>query len=147
MSSLCLILKPSMNSNWSYSPEMLNSGQNQQFFLSRVTSKFDRCPWKTIGYLFYSTSSFVHHFKAISLNSSWSYSPEMLNLGKNWWFFVLGDLEIWRMPIGHLCIISKPSLNSNWNYTFTVWKHSIRIKISDFLSHVTLKFDRWPWKI
>ena len=28
----------------------------------------------------------------------------------------------------------------------TVWKHSIRIKISDFLSRVTLKFDRWPQK-
>ena len=34
-------------------------------FLSRVTLKFDRWPWKTIGHLFYATSSFVHHFKAI----------------------------------------------------------------------------------
>ena len=35
-------------------------------FLSRVTLKFDGCPWKTIGHLFYATLSFVHHFKAIS---------------------------------------------------------------------------------
>ena len=35
-------------------------------FLSRVTWKFDRCPWKTIGHLFYVASSFVHHFTAIS---------------------------------------------------------------------------------
>ena len=34
-------------------------------FLSRVTLKFDGWPWKTIGHLFYTTSSFVHHFKAI----------------------------------------------------------------------------------
>ena len=34
-------------------------------FLSRVTLKFDVWPWKTIGYLFYATSSFVHHFVAI----------------------------------------------------------------------------------
>ena len=34
-------------------------------FLSRVTLQFDVWPWKTIGHLFYSTSSFVHHFVAI----------------------------------------------------------------------------------
>ena len=35
------------------------------FFLSHVTLKFDKWPWKTIGHLFYATSSFVHHFIAI----------------------------------------------------------------------------------
>ena len=35
-------------------------------FLSCVTLKFDRWPWKTIGHLFYVASSFVHHFIAIS---------------------------------------------------------------------------------
>ena len=35
-------------------------------FQSRVTSKFDVWPWKTIGHLFYATSSFVHHFVAIN---------------------------------------------------------------------------------
>ena len=34
-------------------------------FLSHVTLKFDVWPWKTIGHLFYATSSFVHHFVAI----------------------------------------------------------------------------------
>ena len=34
-------------------------------FLSRVTLKFNGWPWKTIGHLFYATSSFVHHFIAI----------------------------------------------------------------------------------
>ena len=34
-------------------------------FLSGVTLKFDGWPWKTIGHLFYATSSFVHHFVAI----------------------------------------------------------------------------------
>ena len=33
--------------------------------LTRVTLKFDGWPWKTIGLLFYTTSSFVHHFVAI----------------------------------------------------------------------------------
>ena len=33
--------------------------------LSCVTSKFDGWPWKTIGHLFYATSSFVQHFVPI----------------------------------------------------------------------------------
>ena len=34
-------------------------------FWSRVTLKFDGWPWKTIGHLFYATSSFVYHFVPI----------------------------------------------------------------------------------
>ena len=34
-------------------------------FLSCVTLKFDGWTWKKIGHLFYTTSSFVHHFKSI----------------------------------------------------------------------------------
>ena len=34
-------------------------------FFSHVTLQFDAWPWKTIGHLFYATSSFVHHFVAI----------------------------------------------------------------------------------
>ena len=34
-------------------------------FLSCVTLKFDGWPWKTIGHFFYTTPSFVHHFKSI----------------------------------------------------------------------------------
>ena len=34
-------------------------------FFGRVTLQFDLWPWKTIGHLFYVTSSFVHHFVAI----------------------------------------------------------------------------------
>ena len=34
-------------------------------FLSLATLKFDGWPWKTKRHLFYTTSSFVHHFKSI----------------------------------------------------------------------------------
>ena len=68
--------------------------------LSRVTLKFDGWPWKTTGHLFYATSSFVQHFVAIGLvNSNWSYSPEMPNLGQIRRFLELCDLEIWRMTL------------------------------------------------
>ena len=36
-------------------------------FFSRVTLQSDVWPWKTIGRLFYSTSSFVHHFVTIGV--------------------------------------------------------------------------------
>ena len=36
-------------------------------FYSRVTLQFELWPWKTIGHLFYSTSSFVHHFITIGV--------------------------------------------------------------------------------
>ena len=34
-------------------------------FYSRVTLQFDVWPWKTIGHLYYATSSSMHHFVAI----------------------------------------------------------------------------------
>ena len=113
--ALCIISYPLVNSNLSYSPETLNSGQKQRLFepcdleilqvtlknnrasllcyfklcvsfhthwwietgvtvgkrpiwvkfndfKSHATLKFDRWPCKTIGHLFYATSSFMHHF-------------------------------------------------------------------------------------
>ena len=40
-------------------------GSKSMIFFSCVTLQFDVWPWKTIGHLFYATSSFVHHFLAI----------------------------------------------------------------------------------
>ena len=48
--ALCFISNPSVNSNWSYSPGTLNSGQNHQLFvpcdleISRMTLKTNRAP-------------------------------------------------------------------------------------------------------
>ena len=69
-------------------------------FLSCVTLKFDGWPWKTRGHLFYTTSSFVHHFKSI------------------------GEFKL-ELQSGNAQFRSKSAI---------------------FLSCVTLKFDRWPWK-
>ena len=66
-------------------------------FFSRVTLKFAVWPWKTIGHLFYSTSSFVHHFVTIGVYLS--YSPETPNLGQIRRFLEPCDLEIWRMTL------------------------------------------------
>ena len=118
LQALCIISYPLVNSNLSYSPETLNSGQNRRFcepcdleilritlinnrasllcyfklcvsfrtnwciqigvtvrkrpiwvkfdnFYRRATLNVDGWPWKTIGHLFYATSSFVQHFVPI----------------------------------------------------------------------------------
>ena len=89
-----------------------------------------------------------------SMNSISSYSPEMLNSGQNQQLFVPCDLEIWPMTFKNnraplLCYFklfasfqSQRSIQTG----VTVWKGSIRVQISDFLSYVTLEFDGWPWK-
>ena len=80
----------------------LQSG-NAQFgsklaLLSRVTLKFDGWSWQTIGHLFYTTSSFVHHFKAMG-----EFKLELhfgnAQFGQNRQFFVPCDLEICWMTL------------------------------------------------
>ena len=103
----------------------------------------------------YGTSSILHQALCIiskpSVTSNWSYSPETLNLGQNWWFFVSCDLEIWRMTLKNnraplLCYFKlHASFDSHqWIQTrVIVWKCLIRVKIDDLLFRVTLKFDKW----
>ena len=122
-------------------------------FLSCVTLKFGRWPWKTIGHLSYATSSFVYHFIAIG-----QFKLELQSgnpkFGSKSAIFVLCDLEIWQMTLKIyraplLCYFKLcASFHSHGSFQagVRVRKPQIRVKISDFLCRVTLKFDRWPWK-
>ena len=56
------------------------------FFLSRVTLKFDGWPWKIIWHLFILCQALCIIWKPL-VNSNWSYSPEILNSGQNWFFY------------------------------------------------------------
>ena len=102
-------------------------------FLSLVTLKFDGWPWKTIEHLFYTTSSFVHHFKSIG-ELKLKLQSGTLNSGQNRLFFVLCELEIWRMTLENnraplLCC-----------FKLCASFHSLQF----FFSRVTLKFNGWP---
>ena len=66
-------------------------------FLSCVTLKFHGWPWKTIGYLFYTTSSFVHHFKAMGKCKLELQSKNAQFGSKSAIIFVSCDLEICQM--------------------------------------------------
>ena len=118
-----------------------------------MTLKFDGWPWKTIGHLFNATSGFVQRFVAIG-DSKLDYSPETPNLGQNRRFLEPCDLAIWRMTLKNnrvpfLCYFKLyASFHSHrWIQAgVTVRKRPIWVKIIDFFSHVTLKFDGWPWQ-
>ena len=87
-------------------------------------------------------------------NSNRSYNPKALNSGQNWRFFVLCDLEIWRMTLKNyrapfLCYFKLcASYHRHWSIQIwvTVLKRQIRVKIGNFVFHRTVQFYGWPWK-
>ena len=91
-----------------------------------MTLKFDSWPWKTIGHLFYATSSFVHHFVVIG-EFKLELQSGIAQFGSNskifravWPWNLTEDLEKQEgtSPKQHeaLCIISSSYVNSNWSY-------------------------------
>ena len=117
-----------------------------------MTWNLDWWPRKTIGHLFWATSSFMHHFIAISHPNS----PETPNLGQNRQFFVPCNLEIWpwmtlknnRAPLRcyfKLCAL----FHSHQSIQLELQSGSAKFgsKSAIFLSHVISKFDRWSLKI
>ena len=52
-----------------------------------MTLQFDGWPWKTIGHLFYATSSFVHHFVAIGEFKRFSFTSVTLTFDLRPWPF------------------------------------------------------------
>ena len=78
----------------------------------------------------------------------------LLKSGSNCRFFSPCDLEIWwmtsenyRAPLLHYIKLCASSQTPQWIQTgVIVPKRPIWVKIGNFLSHVTFKFDGWPWK-
>ena len=129
-------------------------GSKSAIFLSRVTLKFDGWPWKTTGHLFYATSSFVHHFVAIGefkleLQSG---NPQFGSKSTIFFSRVTWKFDGWPWKTTghilyaissfehHFVAIGEFKLELQSGYVQCGWKSTI------FFSHVTLKFDRWPWK-
>ena len=96
-------------------------------FFSHVTLQFDVWPWKTIGHLFYATSSVVHHFIAIG-EFKLEIQSGNAKFGSNstifravWPWNLTDDLEKQKgtSPKQHqaVCIISSSYVNLNWRYS------------------------------
>ena len=92
-----------------------------------MTLKFNVWPRKIKGHLFYTTSSFVYHFKSISEFKLKLHSGNAQFGSKSaifcplWPWNLMDDLEeqygTSSMLLQALCIISQPSVNSNWSYS------------------------------
>ena len=141
LQALCSISYPLVNSNWSYSPETPNLGQIRRF-LDRVTLKFDGWPAKTIGHLFYATSSFVQHFIAIG---EFKLELQSRNAQSGSISAILApcDLEIWRMTLKN----NRAPLLSNIKLYVSFHHHMW------FQTGVTVRKQKfgssplWPWPL
>ena len=130
-----------MNSNWSYSPETLNSGKNLQLFVPcdleiwRMTSiNSNRAP------LYY--VKLCASFQSHCWIQNWVKVPKRSFRVKMSDFFRL----VWprnSILCLALCIISKPSMSCKWSDSPETRNLGQNRWI---LSRVTLKFDRWPCK-
>ena len=95
--------------------------------LCRVTMKFDGWPWKTIGHLFYATSSSVQHFVAIgvlklelqSRNAQSGSNSTIFRAVRPWNLTddLAKQLDTSSMLLQALCIILYPLVNSNLSYS------------------------------
>ena len=112
-----------------------------------MTLKFEGWPSKTIGHLFYATSSFVHHFVAIG-EFKLELQSGNAQSGSNLTIFEPCDLEIWRMTLknNRAPLLNIIKLYASFHHHMsiqtrvTVWK-----RLSWVLTSVTLTFDLWPW--
>ena len=132
----------------------LNWDQNRRFFSPLVTLKFEQMTLRIYRAPHLCYFKLLHHFIAIcefKLELQSSNAPIRVKISN---FFVLCDLEIRRMTFKNnrapfLCYFKlDTSFHSHWSIQtgVTVRKRTLWVKIGDFRSHVTLKFEGWPWK-
>ena len=115
--------------------------------LSRVTSKFNGWPWKTIGHLFYVASNFMHHFIAIAefklklQSRNDQLGSKLVIFCSVWPWNLMDDLEKQEgtssMLLQALCIISSSYVNSNWSYSPETAKLGYDLCDLDLIL--------WPW--
>ena len=129
-------------------------GSKSTSFFSRATLQFDVWPWKTIGHLFYATSSFVHHFVDIG-DFKLELQSGNAQFGSNstifravWPCNLTYDLE---KKIGHLYYATTSSMHhfvaiGEFKLELQSGNAQFGSKSTIFFSRVTLQFDVWPWK-
>ena len=127
-------------------------GSKSTIFFSRVTLQFDGWLWKTIGHLFYATSSFVHHFVAIgefklvlqsgnaqfgSNSTIFRASPETPNSGQIRRFLEPCDLEMWWMTLK----------NNSHFFSLEIWRMTLKNNRASLLSIIKLyaSFHHHMW--
>ena len=145
--ALCIISKPSVNSNWSYSQETLNSGQNRQFFspcdlaIWRMTLKNNRPPLLC----YFKLCASLHNHWWIQAGVTVRKRP---NLAQNELFFSRVTLKFDGWPwkaIGHLFYGA-----SNFVHHFIAideFKLELQSRNAQSGSNSTIFLAMWPWNL
>ena len=146
--ALCTISNPSVNSNWSYSPETLNSGRNWWFFFVPCDLEIS---WMTLEN---NIAPLVYYVKLCALfqNHGWIQIGVTIRKrsGQNRQFFVSCDLEIWQMtlknnrtPLLYYLKLCASFQSHEWIHTgVTVRKRLIWVNINIFLAVCP-----WNWQL
>ena len=82
------------------------------------------------------------------VNSNWSYSPEMPNLGQIRRILEPCDLGNWRMTSknNRAPLLSNIKLYASFHHHMGIQTGvTVRKRLSGVLTSVTLTFDLWPW--
>ena len=111
-------------------------------FQSRVTLKFDGWPSKTIGHLFYASSSFVHHFIAIG-EFKLELQSGNAQSGSNSAILAPCDLEIWRMTLknNRAPLLSNIKLYVSFHHHMWI-QTGVTVRKRKFGS-----WPLWPWPL
>ena len=147
LQALCIISYTLVISNFSYSPETLNSGQNRLCFeprdleIWRTTFKNNRAPLLC----YFKLCAAFHSHWWIQTGVTVQETP---NLGQIRRFLASCDLEIWRMTLKN----DRAPLLSNIKLYLPFHHHmwiqtgvTVRKRLSWVVTSVTLTFDLWPW--
>ena len=111
-------------------------------FYSRVTLKFDGWPSKTIGHLFYATSSFVHHFIPIG-EFKLELQSGNAQSGSNSVILAPCDLEIWWMTLknNRAPLLSNIKLYVSFHHHMWI-QTGVTVRKRKFGS-----WPLWPWPL
>ena len=128
--------------------DSLNLGLNWRFF-SCMALKLGGWHCKTVRHLFFTASSFLHHFKFIrEIRLELQSGNAQLRLKSP----VTLKFDGWsRKTIGHLfytklCFVHHFKTMGEFKLESQSRNAQFGSKAAFFLSPVTLKFDGWPWK-
>ena len=153
LQALCIISNPSVNSNWSYSPETLNLGQNGRFFVPcdreiwRTTFKNNRAPFLCCFKL---CASF-HSHQWIQTGVTVRKRPLLVKIND---LFSRVTLKLIGWPsktIGHLFYATSNFVQhfvaiAEFKLELQSRNAQSRSNSTIFKSRATLKFDGWPSK-
>ena len=135
-----------MSSNWSDSPENLNSGQNRRFFFVPCDHEIRRMPLKNnraplLCYLKLCASFHSHQWNQTGVTVRKQFGSKLAIYPAVWPWNLTDTLKNNRAPL--LCHIKLCASfhHHMWNQTGV----TVRKRLKWVLTSVTLTFDLWPW--